>query len=397
MMRPRVLILLLGATVGAAGASWAGTELAATPTRVIWERAKELLPLPADTKAWEMEPAPLWPGRSNHGAVVLGDDLWIYGGLNSSRLNDVWHTRNASTWTRAIASAAWSPRIEFGAVAFLDKMWVLGGNDAVANRNDVYSSTDGVNWTEVTDKAQWSERYTHASVVHNDLVWVLGGYSGAYLNDVWYSADGKDWTMATANAAWGPRAHPAAAVFQNQLWICGGQFGNTRYRDVWHSDDGILWIQATSTAPWSARGGHSLTVFENRLWLMGGGETAASKELWYSGDGTNWFEGEIPDWKERYGHRAAVFSEKLYILGGYTEPGGYSNEVWSYDSGSAMGCGAGSARSGAGLPRGDLLALTAVMLVLAAARKAGVSQKQNAIKHSLCIRGDKGTDDAYAT
>jgi leucine-zipper-like transcriptional regulator 1 len=359
-------IVCLAILAGASRPGWADAELEGPTTCVIWERAKELLPAPVVPKAWRVasDAAP-WPVRFKHGSAVVGEKLWIYGGYNNTYLNDVWYTENGSTWTRTIANAAWSPRAILGAASFMDKMWVLGGFDGTTSRNDVYSSSDGVNWTQVTANAPWAGRNAHATVVHNGFIWVLGGLTeSGYESDVWYSADGRDWIRATASAAWGKRSGHAVVVFEDQMWVFGGG-GATSHRDAWYSQDGIAWVQATATAPWSARSNHAVALYNGRLWLTGG--FLALKDVWYSDDAVNWFEGEMPAWNGRDGHSSHAFANKLYVLGGNTTAG-YTNQVWTYDTRSGIGCGAGNPGNGPATPYTDVLVLTVAMLAIATRR-----------------------------
>ena len=62
-------------------------------------------------------------------------------------------------------------------------MWVLGGHDD-SRLNDVWHSRDGNNWEQVTDDAAWSDRWGHASLVYDNKMWLLGGLNK---NDVWYT------------------------------------------------------------------------------------------------------------------------------------------------------------------------------------------------------------------
>ena len=360
-----------------AGAAWsarADTAPVVSGASVVWERAKDLLPEFPTLKAWEPVPqAAPWDGRRGHGSAVLGGKLWIYGGNHDDSqpedtyFNDVWSTQNGSAWTRAIEHATWSPRQSIGAASYDGKLWVLGGFDGTLALNDVYSSPDGINWTQVTASAQWPARTSFATVVHNDLMWVIGGVIAGggvatYFNDVWYSANGKDWNRATANADWAKRYLLEAAAFKNELWVLGGFDGATSYHDVWSSENGNTWTEATATAPWGGRSFHSVVVYEGKLWLTGG--SPGADEVWYSEDGASWFEGEMPAWDGRLAHTSQAFGGKIYLLGGRDTDGNYTKEIWTYESGSGMGCGAGSPRQRTGAPFADLLPLLVVLLVL---------------------------------
>ena len=84
-------------------------------------------------------------------------------------------------------------RQEASAIVFNDKLWIIGGYDG-QRLNDIWYSEDGENWTEATSNPQFSRRTGHTSVVFDDKMWVIGGYDGAYNNEVWTSIDGENWT-----------------------------------------------------------------------------------------------------------------------------------------------------------------------------------------------------------
>jgi len=114
-------------------------------------------------------------------------------------------------------------------------MWVLGGYDG-SKRNDVWSSPDGINWTQVTGGAQWSARNWHAAVVLGGLMWVLGGDHGSCSDDVWSSPDGLNWTQVNAAAQWSGRCGHAAVAFNELMWVLGGFVNNEdggSLNDVW--------------------------------------------------------------------------------------------------------------------------------------------------------------------
>ena len=131
-----------------------------------------------------------WSGRYEHTSLVFDDKLWVIGGYDGSREDDVWYRYNysGSNWRQATSSAGWSGRYEHTSLVFDDKLWVIGGDDG-GRQDDVWYSNDGVNWTQATDNAGWSGRKGHTSIVFDDRLWVIGGYDGHQTNDIWYSSN----------------------------------------------------------------------------------------------------------------------------------------------------------------------------------------------------------------
>ena len=266
-----------------------------------------------------------WSARSSHTSVVFDDKLWVIGGYDGSREDDVWYSADGVTWTQATASAGWSARYGHTSVVFDDKLWVIGGDDG-SSQDDVWYSEDGVNWTQATATAGWSARYDHTSVVFDDKLWVIGGDDGSSQDDVWYSEDGVNWTQATATAGWSARYEHTSVVFDDKLWVIGGDDGSSQ-DDVWYSEDGVNWTQATATAGWSARYEHTSVVFDDKLWVIGSYDGSRQNDVWYSADGESWQEATTTaGWSGRSSHTSVVFNDKLWVLGGYD--GSREDDVW---------------------------------------------------------------------
>jgi len=227
----------------------------------------------ADGIHWREQPKIDWGERYGMAYLFFDDALWRMGGMRSwdDFRNDVWSSRDGSTWVEATPKAAWTPRRGHGALVFDDKMWVLGGVESAGRPdrlpehrlNDVWSSTDGVHWVRETDHAPWSAREGFISLVFKHRMWVLGG---AGKRDVWSSGDGRTWVQATPEAAWSERQNSGGVVWDGQIWIYGGR----GYQDVWNSKDGVTWHLATESAPWTSRTTAQTVVFDDKVWIYGG-------------------------------------------------------------------------------------------------------------------------------
>ena len=113
---------------------------------------------------------------------------------------------------------------------FGKKIWVIGGSDG-NKLNDIWASSDGLTWEEVTTNAPFSERSFHTSVVFDDKIWVIGGWNGGssfVTNDVWSSIDGITWLEASPEqgASFPARFVHTSLVFDNKIWVIGGSTFN---------------------------------------------------------------------------------------------------------------------------------------------------------------------------
>ena len=273
---------------------------------------------------------------------IKGRQIFVLGGSDGNRLNDVWSAVDGKNWV-SITAAGWTPRQGHQALSHNGRLYVLGGYGDRENgsfyRNDVWSSADGKNWSQETAHADWARRYLHQAVSHNGRLYVLGGFGdrengSSFRNDVWSSADGKNWSQETAHADWTRRIIHQALSHNGRLYVLGGSESTSPYylNDVWSSADGKNWSRETAHADWTLREGHQALSHHGRLYVLGGRDNKYKllNDVWSSADGKNWEE-ETTDkakWTGRQRHQALSLNDRLYVLGGGSG-GGRQNDVWS--------------------------------------------------------------------
>ncbi len=289
---------------------------------------------------WKAKDRHRWAAREEHTSVTFNGKIWVLGGTDGKRTNDVWSSADGVTWTEhkiPSGSTRWSARDNHTSVVFDSKIWVLGGVDENDEyKNDVWSSSDGVSWTQVTNSAGWSVRHSHTSVVKDKKIWVLGGVdeNDEYKNDVWSSSDGVSWTKETDSADWSGREDHTSVVFDNKIWVLGGVDGSLK-NDVWSSQDGVNWTEhrIPGRTRWSLRYRHTTVVFDKKIWVIGGYSGAYTNGVWSSPDGVNWTEHRIPSdntrWSGRNDHTTVVFDNKIWVIGGNESSIRLKNDVWS--------------------------------------------------------------------
>jgi hypothetical protein len=229
----------------------------------------------------------------------------------SDFFNDVWRSRDGVHWDRMTEDAGWEGRAGLSATTFKGKLWVLGGsvNDDSAviggppvreYFNDVWVSKDGSSWEQVTDEAPWAPRAGAIAIAKDGYLWLIGGEDGftcdsggdrcpPYFNDVWRSRDGENWELVTENAAWPSRPGHQVVVMYNQFVLFGG-FGlgpdpttPANPMDVWVSRDGSDWMQVDD-APWNASGPGDIKYDFDALVVRGGPEGLPPTLLTFGGD-----------------------------------------------------------------------------------------------------------------
>ena len=261
--------------------------------------------------------------------AALGQ-IFVLGGYDGDRLNDVWSSANGQNWV-SITAAGWRKRAGHQALSHNGRLYVLGGVGG-GYLNDVWSSPDGKNWSQETNNANWTMRFGYQAISHNGRLYVLGGRYGPsssnLLNDVWSSANGKNWSLETARADWTMRTDHQALSHNGRLYVLGG-VGGGYLNDVWSSADGKNWSQETAHADWTMRRGHQALSHNGRLYVLGGYDGDHLNDVWSSADGKNWSrETGNAKWTGRERHQALSLNDRLYVLGGYDYPN-HLNDVWS--------------------------------------------------------------------
>lgn len=262
--------------------------------------------------------------------------LAIPGAPGASTLwNDVWRSPDrGATWTK-VGDAQWPARAYFQAVTLGRRTYVMGGQNFKFGAacppgapfcsdffDDVWSSRDLSTWVQETPKAGWVGRAGLSAVSHRGALFVLGGSANddaaivggppqrKYFNDVWRSTDrGKTWKQLTSAAEWAPRAGASVVARGGWIYLFGGEEGFTcndpskpcppYFNDVWRSRNGVTWQQVTAAAGWSARPGHQCELLTGQFVCFGGfGLPPAGNptDMWVSRDGARWTQLPIKPW-----------------------------------------------------------------------------------------------------
>ena len=281
--------------------------------------------------------------RVDHQVTAFNNQLWVIGGYDGDRNNDVWSSQDGVNWVKntpvnSDGGAIFTERFGHQLTVYDNKLWLVGGS-GIGYYNDVWSSLDGVTWTEQTSNAAFSKRYNHQLVTFDNKLWVIGGggFSSELNNDTWSSSDGISWTQETASAAFTARSEHQVVVYQNELWLIGGRDSGGRKSDVWSSINGIDWIQSLANAPFGSRSGVRVTVFDGQIFLIGGLDDSINgfrNDVWSSTNGFDWVQvtgnAEFPG---RYVHQISSFKNQLWIIAGSSSGYSFKNDVWSSSDG----------------------------------------------------------------
>jgi len=200
------------------------------------------------------------------------DDIMIvFGGTNSSNLNDTWeYNITKDSWTQKTSGA--TARNAHTAVHYNngtdDIMIVFGGEDSSGNLNDTWAyNITKDSWTQKTSGATARENAT--AVRYNngtdDIMIVFGGYGSSYLNDTWeYNITKDSWTQKTSGAT--ARLWQTAVHYNNGtddiMIVFGGEDSSGNLNDTWeYNITKDSWTQKTSGA--TARHAQSAICYNN--------------------------------------------------------------------------------------------------------------------------------------
>jgi len=258
-----------------------------------------------DTLTWSQEPftgdAP--EPRGGHSAVLVGTDVFVFGGANSETTFDDAYKLDLIKrhWTRAVPSgcpAVPSRRTNHAAIADAHgRIYIVGGYDADSNfLNDVWIMNvyagNFDNWQDAgTFPIVWEKptptgtaptpREGHSLTLVDRKLILFGGYTsaGAVANDVYvYDLDGSMWVTPAVSGAFQPaprQAHSAVRHGRNVIIAGGCSVSETQpecYNDVWSLDTvGMQWTRrSTDVVSWFAREGHSAVFVRGRMFTFGG-------------------------------------------------------------------------------------------------------------------------------
>jgi hypothetical protein len=276
-----------------------------------------------------------WEGRHYAGYHVFGGQMWIVGGdpLQGRYQTDSWSSTDGKTWTRRDVHTT-EPRM----ITVTDPA------------SPYYGQTIVDTSSKPVEVAQFGKRTVPITGVFAGKLFLMGGqrmqkyvdpeWPGApatAFNDIWQSTDGSSFSqVAVKGPVWSPRGFVSEAVeHDGRMWVIGGGLTDdplagrkelTFNRDVWTTRDGVTWEENPTKAPFSPRFWHNVKVFDGRIWVINGYDGPVGGQgrqgdnlgdVWYSTDGTNWYEAKTPqDFVPRHAGTAWVHAGAIFIGSG---------------------------------------------------------------------------------
>ena len=280
---------------------------------------------PASGSGWAIA-EPMSVARSEHPAVVWGDEIVVVGGLVETAVGRAAVTDSVEAYSPGDDS--WrdlpplpSPRHHAMAAVVEDRLFVIGGYSE--------SGFDAVSEVWELGQSGWAPRSplprpvgAGAAVTLDGAVYVIGGSPSSGL--LRYDPEADAWTELNAPLA--SREHLAAVAHDGQIWAIGGRWGGeelasteiyTPDEDAWVGGPGML----------EPRSGFGAAVLGDRIFVAGGEVfsptvTLDTTEVLQPGGS---FESHQSLPFGLHGNPLTAFDGSLFVLGGSERAGAVAN------------------------------------------------------------------------
>jgi len=227
-------------------------------------------------------------------SVVIGDYLYIFGGIESthSRSNKLYRYNLASDRLELVPVTGTPPKRGscHTAVAYQGCLYIYGGWDpAQSEPNQCSNSLFQFNpllriWREVTQHGPIpSKRRAHKVIVQGDNMWLFGGFSNKPEKDLFcFNFTTSTWTeIDTTGEAPGGRSRFGMAYYADQIFIFGGFDGKLFLSELYCLNLVTRhWAKIANNFP-HPLGQFSVEVYNNILLIFGGNDGLIANNNFY--------------------------------------------------------------------------------------------------------------------
>lgn len=258
-----------------------------------------------------------------HGAGVIGDKIYVCGGLSATSTTTSSNYRNASYYYNVKVNG-WGPtdnnmttaKYKHAYAVANNKMYALTGYSASNTKTKTNFCFDPLTETWTTKfEYPGGEMYGAAAVGINNSVYVCGGYVNAAQSTFYvYDTTQDTWTQLT-NITNSVYQH-AVTAYNNHIYVMGGYRTNTNYA---YDINTKQWT--TQTAIPENVQNHTISTLKNKIYLIGGQtgswtNTASDLVQCFNPSSNSWEVTKTSLPTAMYNHSAAVHNNNIYIMGG---------------------------------------------------------------------------------
>ncbi|MDD3741665.1 MAG: kelch repeat-containing protein [Bacteroidales bacterium] len=174
------------------------------------------------------------PARHGHKAIVKDGKMYVFFGKgNSSALDDIWQYNPATKeWTQIIPSSTTNPVARYDHTATLvgNMVWIMGGLDNSENLlNALWASNFTSNIWEHYPSLTETELNGHTAATYNGKLDFFGGFGGGFMNSTIYefSPGSGNWAEYSPQGdPLGPFAYGSSVQYgPNTVFIFSGKVG----------------------------------------------------------------------------------------------------------------------------------------------------------------------------
>jgi uncharacterized repeat protein (TIGR01451 family) len=265
--------------------------------------------------------APLTPARTEAASGVIGDQIYVAGGMDSVSSSNLVQAYQPSTNTWSTRAAM--PTIRHGAAAAVidGKLYVAGGTSVqVGGRFNTLEVYDPIANSWATKAPMPTARNAATAAAVSGKLYVVGGGTAAGTSSVLEVYDPVTDSWATKAPMPTARAFPAAAEIGGKLYVAGGLLPSS-------VTTGVLEVYDPITDSWSAgpsmptpRRSAAAFSLNERLYTVAGSTAGLLEsglvEVYYARTGQ--WNAEAPLSAARWGAAGGAVNETPYVLSGST-------------------------------------------------------------------------------
>mmetsp|Transcript_110192 Transcript_110192/g.235255 ORF Transcript_110192/g.235255 Transcript_110192/m.235255 type:complete len:782 (+) Transcript_110192:69-2414(+) len=277
--------------------------------------------------------------RTFHKSVVHGGYMYILGGFDGRRLNDMYRVQMRSSTDVARCQGRFADQAAGGSSGSaqltngVSRNGTGGSAGAIGDAQDMgdaHMPEDLWTWQRIDNETGqiYTPRTGHAVVVWNHCFYLMGGTDeNARQNDIYrFDVRTRNWVCIDPVHGHAPSARSGskAVVCRDSIYFFGGytKKDGDYFNDLFEFNiPRAYWTRIDSASKPSVRTDHSCVVYEASLYIFGGfdGRSRFQDLHQYMIEDREWIEitGAENGPMGRFGHSAVIYRSSMFVYGGW--------------------------------------------------------------------------------